>query len=90
MKLTKFKTQQKFMEKSPEGWEGTVKSMKDKSNVDNPWALAHWMKQKGYKSHKEAVDEDRNYKEEYKIEDGINFLKKAGVKIEQFKLESQH
>ena len=27
------------------------------------------------------------YKESYKIEDGITFLKKAGVKIEQFKME---
>ena len=30
------------------------------------------------------------YKEKYKNEDGTIFLKKAGVKIEQFKMESQH
>ena len=30
------------------------------------------------------------YKEKYKNKDGIDFLKKAGVKIEQFKMESQH
>ena len=30
------------------------------------------------------------YKEKYKMEDGITFLKKAGVKNEQFKMESQH
>ena len=30
------------------------------------------------------------YKEKYKNKDGITFLKKAGVKIEQFKMESQH
>jgi len=41
-------------EKAPEGWEGTVKAMKDEPGIDNPWALAHWMKNKGYKSHKGA------------------------------------
>jgi hypothetical protein len=39
-------------EKAPEGWEGTVKAMKDEPGIDNPFALAHWMKNKGYKSHK--------------------------------------
>lgn len=41
-------------EKSPEGWEKTVKAMKKHKNIDNPWALAHWMKNKGAKSHKEG------------------------------------
>lgn len=41
-------------ESAPKGWEGTVKAMKKhKDEIDNPWALAHWMKNKGYKSHKE-------------------------------------
>jgi hypothetical protein len=39
-------------EKAPEGWEKTVKAMKDEPEVDNPWALANWMKGQGYKSHK--------------------------------------
>ena len=40
-------------EKAPKGWEGTVKAMKKHGDeIDNPWALAHWMKNKGYKSHK--------------------------------------
>jgi len=39
-------------EKAPEGWEGTVKAMKKHKEIDNPWALAHSMKNKGYKSHK--------------------------------------
>lgn len=39
-------------EVSPEGWEGTVKAMKDYPEIDNPWALAYYMKKKGYKSHK--------------------------------------
>ena len=41
------------MEKAPEGWEGTVKAMKKHKEIDNPYALAHFMKNKGYKSHKE-------------------------------------
>lgn len=43
-------------EAAPKGWEGTVKAMKDEEEVDNPYALAHWMKKKGYKSHKESID----------------------------------
>jgi hypothetical protein len=43
---------QTLKESAPEGWEKTVKAMKDEPGVDNPWALAHWMKGKGYKSHK--------------------------------------
>jgi hypothetical protein len=39
-------------EKAPEGWEKTVKAMKKYKDIDNPWALAYYMKSKGYKSHK--------------------------------------
>ena len=39
-------------EDSPKGWEGTVKAMKKHKDIDNPYALAHWMKNKGYKSHR--------------------------------------
>jgi len=42
----------KFGESAPKGWEGTVKAMKKHKEIDNPWALAHYMKNKGYKSHK--------------------------------------
>lgn len=49
-------------EAAPKGWEGTVKAMKKhKDEIDNPWALAHWMKGKGYKSHKkESANESRD------------------------------
>ena len=44
-------------EVAPKGWEGTVKAMKKHKDIDNPWALAWSMKNKGYKSHKnESVD----------------------------------
>lgn len=39
-------------EKSPPGWEGSVEAMKRHREIDNPFALAWWMKKKGYKSHK--------------------------------------
>jgi len=38
-------------EKAPEGWEATVKKMKKHKEIDNPWALAHWMKSRGYQPH---------------------------------------
>ena len=45
-------------EVAPPGWEKTVKAMKKhKDKIDNPWALAHSMKNKGYKSHvKEGIE----------------------------------
>ena len=36
---------------APEGWEGTVKEMKKEKDIDNPWALAWSMKNKGYTPH---------------------------------------
>jgi hypothetical protein len=60
-------TQKPVTEKAPEGWEGTVKAMKKhKDEIDNPWALAHYMKNKGYKSHKKAEE----MTESFKMEDG--------------------
>jgi hypothetical protein len=40
-------------EVAPPGWEKTVKAMKKHDEIDNPFALANWMKNKGMKSHKE-------------------------------------
>lgn len=37
---------------TPPGWSGTVKAMKDHPDIDNPFALAWWMKKRGAKSHK--------------------------------------
>jgi hypothetical protein len=39
-------------EKAPAGWEKTVKSMKKHKEIDNPFALAQYMKKKGYTPHK--------------------------------------
>lgn len=37
--------------KAPEGWEGTVKKMKEHSEIDNPFALSNYMKNKGDEPH---------------------------------------
>lgn len=44
-------------------WEKTIKGMKSHSEIDNPWALANWMKDRGYhpsdeKSKKEMSKSD--------------------------------
>jgi hypothetical protein len=49
--------EQAVSEVSPPGWEKTVKAMKKHDEIDNPFALAWSMKNKGYKSHKkESAD----------------------------------
>ena len=64
-----------FGEAAPKGWEGTVKAMKKHKEIDNPWALAHYMKNKGYKSHKNESVEDRTSYQVAKIlaEKGIKY-----------------
>lgn len=37
---------------SGKGWEKVVKGMKKHPEIDNPFALANWMKKKGYKPKK--------------------------------------
>lgn len=41
----------KVLESAPPGFEGTVKALKKHKEITNPWALAYYMKDKGYKSH---------------------------------------
>ena len=59
-----------FGEAAPKGWEGTVKAMKKHKEIDNPWALAHHMKNKGYKSHKKE-DVAEGFNGEYDDEAGM-------------------
>ena len=39
-------------EATPPGWSGTVKAMKAHPEIDEPFALAWWMKKRGAKPHK--------------------------------------
>lgn len=48
--LTRFH-REAMLEKAPPGWEGTVKAMKKHSDIDNPFALAWSMKNKGDQPH---------------------------------------
>jgi hypothetical protein len=48
------------VEVAPPGFEGTVKAMKKYKKIDNPWALAWSMKNKGYKSHKKSDGTQKN------------------------------
>lgn len=47
-------------EVAPPGFKGTVKAMKKHKDIDNPYALAWSMKNKGYKSHKKTDGTPKN------------------------------
>jgi hypothetical protein len=53
-------TKQNMTEVAPPGFEGTVRAMKKHKDIDNPFALAWSMKNKGYKSHKKADGTPKN------------------------------
>ena len=63
-------------EKAPPGFEGTVKAMKKHKDIDNPWALAWSMKNKGYKSHKKADGTPKN--EEVELDETAAWQRKEG------------
>ena len=55
-----------IQESSPKGWGGTTSAMMKhhKKEIDNPWALAHWMKKKDFKSHYKNDPEGTKSKKE--------------------------
>jgi len=55
-----YEPQGQVIEVAPPGFEGTVKAMKKYKGIDNPYALAWSMKNKGYKSHKKADGTQKN------------------------------
>ena len=55
-------------EVSPPGWEGSVRAMKDNPKIDNPYALAWSMKNKGHKPHYKDKDGTPVKKDKYKNE----------------------
>lgn len=48
-------SEENIQEVAPPGFEGTVKAMKKHGEIDNPYALAWYMKKKGYKSHRKET-----------------------------------
>ena len=83
-------TEEELEEKAPEGWEGTVKAMKKHKEIDNPWALSHWMKNKGMKSHKKADEAFAEWAEAVEqgklADDQIEALKQAIQDTQQLDL----
>jgi hypothetical protein len=85
-----FETDVDVAETAPKGWEGTVKAMKKHKEIDNPYALTNWMKNKGYKSHKKEDIEDtfENFMdslvgEEMSNAQGQNLLFSKDEKVQQ-------
>ena len=52
---------------TPEGWEEDVKEMKKNPKIDNPWALAWWMKNKGYRPHRKSSMGNTHTPEVYEL-----------------------
>ena len=58
--------EEKLLEVSPPGFKGTVKAMKKHDDIDNPYALAWHMKNKGDEAHYKSKDGKPEKKEKYK------------------------
>lgn len=55
-------------EKSPPGFKGTVKAMKKHKDIDNPWALSWYMKNKGYHSHYTKTGKKKQESAEFNLD----------------------
>jgi phosphopantetheine adenylyltransferase len=69
MGVKSLKEWNEIKEVSPPGWEGSVKAMKKHKEIDNPWALAWHMKNKGDKAHYKDKDGKPEKKAQYKNEE---------------------
>jgi hypothetical protein len=49
-----YKESSQKVAKTPAGWEHAVRELKKEKDVDNPWAIVNWMKNKGYTPHKKS------------------------------------
>jgi len=71
--------EEKLLEVSPPGFKGTVKAMKKHDEIDNPYALAWHMKNKGDKAHYKDKDGRPEKKEKYK--EDVNAFQSKSSKI---------
>ena len=85
-------------EVSPPGFEGTVKAMKKHKEIDNPYALAWHMKNKGYKSHKKKDGTNKMKIESLqnqindlnqRLEDKEKQAEKEAIKARQKEIEAE-
>jgi len=72
-------------EVSPPGWGGSVKAMKKHADIDNPYALAWHMKNKGDKPHYKDKDGAPVKKDKYKDEQMEQVTEKLDVKWDKDK-----
>ena len=72
-------------EVSPPGWGGSVKAMKKHADIDNPYALAWHMKNKGDKPHYKDKDGPPVKKDKYKDEQMEQVTEKLDVKWDKDK-----
>jgi len=77
--------QVKLGEVSPPGWGGSVKAMKKHADIDNPYALAWHMKNKGDKPHYKDKDGTPVKKDKYKDEQMEQVTEKLDVKWDKDK-----
>ena len=73
-----------------EGWEKIVKGIKKSGNVDNPWAVANAMKNKGIKPKKESIGEaaEKEEKNDFPLFDKKG--RKDSNKAEEWKVAPAH
>ena len=72
-------------EVSPPGWGGSVKAMKKHADIDNPYALAWHMKNKGDKPHYKDKDGTPVKKDKYKDEQMEQVTEDKGYTDQQIK-----
>lgn len=78
--------EEKLLEVSPPGFKGTVKAMKKHDDIDNPYALAWHMKNKGDKAHYKDKDGRPEKKEKYKEEVEFSDILIEGLSMKDPKL----
>ena len=84
IKQGKYKAEE-VNEVSPPGWGGSVKAMKKHADIDNPYALAWHMKNKGDKPHYKDKDGAPVKKDKYKDEQMEQVTEDKGYTDQQIK-----
>jgi hypothetical protein len=86
----KHKKELATMESAPDGWEGTVKAMKKHKDIDNPYALAWSMKNKGYKSHKKEAFQNDEANMMYRFNPDTGLLGQRMIHNDEESVAHQH
>ena len=79
---------------APPGWEKTVEEMKGKPEIEEPFALAWWMKEKGYKPNEADIDKGwgefktNQEKEDKEKKDKEDDMKKNGIDLKNAIIET--